>query len=132
MSNPHSAKPPSQRQLRVGEEIRHVLSDILMRGECHSQELRGRSITISEVRISPDLKNATVYFMPLGGQGKEETAKALNSVHGELRYLVGRRMQLRYCPKLHFKLDNTFEEANRINAILHHPDVARDLRKEEE
>jgi len=118
-----------QRPLRVGEEIRHAIADILLRGEVHSIELLGSSITISEVRVSPDLKNATVFFMPLGGENKEEKLEALKNAAPEIRHLVSKRMKLRYTPKLYFSLDNSFEEAERINTLLKQPEVARDLEK---
>jgi len=119
----------NQRPLRVGEEIRHAIADIFIRGEVHSIELLGASITVSEVRVSPDLKNATVFVMPLAGEGKAEKLEALKTAAPEIRYLVSKRMKLRYMPKLHFSLDNSFEEAEKINILLSKPEVARDLEK---
>lgn len=118
-----------QRPLRVGEEIRHAIADILLRGEVHSIDLFGASITVSEVRVSPDLKNASVFVMPLAGEGKKEKLEALKNAAPEIRHLVSKRMKLRYMPKLHFSLDNSFEEAERINTLLSKPEVARDLEK---
>lgn len=122
-------KLPNQRQLRVGEEIRHVLAHIFMRGECHDHELNATPITVSEVRISPDLKNATAYVMPLGGMNKETVMAALIRNAPILRKLVSDRMKLRYAPRISFRLDNSFEEAHRIEVLLNSPEVARDLEK---
>jgi len=120
-------KPPNQRQLRVGEEIRHVLAGIFMRGECYDPDVLNASITVSEVRISPDLKNATAYFMPLGGLNREIVLKGLIRNAPILRKLVSDRMKLRYAPRISFRLDNSFDEAERIEKLLKKPEVARDL-----
>lgn len=120
-------KPPTQRQLRVGEEIRHVLSGIFMRGECYDPDINRTPITVSEVRISPDLKNATAYIMPLGGQNKDPVMAALERTAPALRILVSKQMKLRYAPRISFRLDNSFEEAHRIEVLLKKPEVARDL-----
>lgn len=122
----------AQRNLRVGEEIRHVLADIFMRGESNSPALFGVTITVSEVRVSPDLKNATAYVMPLGGQNKEELLEALKEAAPEIRHLVSKRIKLRHTPRIHFALDLSFDEAQRINELLKKPDVARDLTKEDD
>jgi ribosome-binding factor A len=122
-----SHRPPNQRQLRVGEEIRHVLAEIFMRGECYDPEVLGTSITVSEVRIGPDLKNATAYFMPLGGKNRDIVLAALIRNAPILRKLVSDRMKLRYAPRIHFRLDNSFDEAHRIELLLKNPAVARDL-----
>lgn len=127
-----SGKASGQRPLKVGEEIRRAISDIFLRGELHSIELLGASITVSEVRVAPDMKNATVYVMPLGGEGKLEKLEALKEAAPAIRYLVSKKVQLRYMPKLHFALDESFDEAQRINSLLQKPDVARDLAKEDE
>jgi ribosome-binding factor A len=124
-----SGKPPNQRQLRVGEEIRHVLASIFLRGECHDHDINATPITVSEVRISPDLKNATAYVMPLGGMNKEAVFAALLRNAPILRKLVSDKMQLRYAPRISFRLDNSFEEAHRIECLLNSPEVARDLEK---
>lgn len=121
------SKAPGQRQLRVGEELRHALSDIFLRGECHDPRLHGASITVSEVRLGPDLKNATAYIMPLAGDQKETLLDALNEIAPQLRALVGRKITLKYTPKLHFRLDDSFEVASHIDALLRRPKVARDL-----
>ena len=119
-----------QRNLRVGEEIRHALADIFIRGEVHSMDLFGASITVSEVRVSPDLKNATAYVMPLAGENKEGMLEALKKSSPELRHLVSKRVKLRHIPKIFFALDESYEEAQRINNLLKNPDVARDIEKQ--
>ncbi|MDE3016181.1 MAG: 30S ribosome-binding factor RbfA [Pseudomonadota bacterium] len=124
-------KSTNPRSLRVGEEIRHALADIFMRGESNAPELFGAAITVSEVRVSPELKNATVYVMPLAGENKEELLEVLKVAAPELRYLVSKRVTLRHTPMLHFRLDHSFDEAQRINELLRKPEVARDLAKDE-
>lgn len=116
-----------QRNLRVGEEIRHALASIFMRGEVHSMDLLGASITVSEVRVSPDLKNATAFVMPLAGKNKEGLLEALKKSSPELRHLVGKKIKLRYTPKIFFALDESYDEAERISNLLSKPEVARDL-----
>ena len=122
-------RPPSQRQLRVGEEIRSVLAQIFAHGETHNPILDGSSITVSEVRISPDLKNATAYVMPLAGGNKEAVMEALKDNAGRLRGMVTRKIVLRTSPRIGFKLDTSFEEANRINLLLNSERVRADVAK---
>lgn len=124
-----SGKKVSQRQLRVGEEIRHVLAGLFMRGECYDPIVTSTPITVSEVRISPDLKNATAYVMPLGGQNREAIMEALGRNAPIFRKFVSDNMKLRYAPKIHFRLDESFDEAYRIEKLLNTPQVARDLEK---
>lgn len=112
------AKGPSQRQLRVGEEIRHALSDIFLRGELTDPRIREASITVSEVRISPDLKNATAYIMPLGGANKEEVLRFVLDQQGIIRTLATKRLHLKFAPRIHFKLDESFETASHIEGLL--------------
>jgi ribosome-binding factor A len=116
-----------QRPKRVGEEIRRALSDIFLRGECNFPSLLGMSITVAEVRVAPDMKNATAFVMPLGGQNKKELLDALKIAAPELRYLVSKKMALRYMPRIHFSLDESFEEAEKIDLLLKKPEVAKDL-----
>lgn len=116
-----------QRPKRVGEEIRRNLAEIFLRGECHMPDLLGQSITVSEVRVAPDMKNATAFVMPLGGQNKKELLDALKIAAPELRYLVSKKMALRYMPRIHFSLDESFEEAAKIDSLLKKPEVAKDL-----
>lgn len=125
-------KAPSQRQLRVGEEIRQALAQIFAHGETHVPELDGGSITVSEVRISPDLKNATVFVMPLAGANKDGIMAALKEHGNRIRHLMNSRVVLRFSPKLFFKLDNSFEVASRINTLLQSERVQQDVKKDEE
>lgn len=128
--SPRSEHPsgPRQRQLRVAEEIRHVLAGVLMRGQLRDPALAGVSITISEVRISPDLKNATVFSLPLGGERVENVMKGLNRSAPYLRAQVGQALQLRYAPSLTFVPDRSFDEARHIEELLRSEKVARDLK----
>ena len=124
-------REPSQRQLRVGEELRHVLAEILRRGELRDPALKNLSITVSEVRPSPDMRQATAFVMPLGGAGDPaEVVVALNRAAPFLSREVGRRITMKYTPTLHFSLDTAFDEAQRIDALLRQPGVARDLKRE--
>lgn len=121
-------KAPSQRQLRVGEELRHVLAQLLGRGDLHDPSLAGKSITVSEVRTSPDMRHATVYVMPLGGEGDiVEIVGALNHAAAYLSHEVGQRITMKFTPRLHFELDQVFGEAQRIENMLRRPEIARDL-----
>lgn len=129
--NHRTATSQSQRQLRVGEEMRHAISSILMRGELHDPDLENTSVTVSEVRISPDLKNATAFFMPLGGANRETISEALERAAPEIRKLVASMMMLRYAPRISFKLDYSFDEAKKIDDLLRQPSVARDLKAAE-
>lgn len=118
---------PSQRQLRVGELIRRALSDILLRGEVHDPDLAGVSVTVGEVRASPDLKVATAFVMPLGGGDAEGVLKALRRAKGEIRRLVAREVDLKYAPELRFVLDETFDRMDETRALLNEDRVRRDL-----
>lgn len=121
----HPAK--SHRLLRVGELLRHSLSEILARGELRDPALEDASITVTEVRVSPDLHNATAYVMPLGGEHSGEIMAALARCAGYLRGQVSKTVTLRYVPKLSFEIDQTFDAADRIEHLLRDPKVARDL-----
>ncbi|GAB4522131.1 MAG: hypothetical protein Tsb0010_06360 [Parvularculaceae bacterium] len=120
-------KAPSQRQMRAGELVRHALSEILSRGEARDPLLRAISITVTEARLSPDLKNATVFFMPLGGERQDEVLAALNKSAAFLRGKLSRAVDMKNTPALKFELDRSFGEAARIEALLRRPEVARDL-----
>ena len=120
-------REPSQRQLRVGEELRHALSRILQRGELRDPALQEVAVTVTEVRMSPDLKNATAYVMPLGGARRAEVIAALTRSAGYLRGQIAREVPLRFTPGLVFALDTSFDHASRINELLHRPEVERDL-----
>ena len=117
-SSQASKKPFSQRQLRVGEELRHFLSQIMLRGELNDPELNGLSITVSEVRISPDLSNATVFVIELGGGRSDRMIRALMRARPFLRYQIARRARLRRVPKLRFEHDFSFDQAERIGNLL--------------
>ena len=119
------AAQPSQRQLRVGELIRHAVSQVLERGEVHDPEIAGRSITVAEVRMSPDLKVATAYVMPLGGEDDGTVVAALGRVAPFLRRRIGGVVALKFLPELRFVTDETFDQANRIDELL------RDARRED-
>ena len=108
----------SQRQLRVGEELRHLISNILLRESFYDQIIENNTITITEVNVSPDLKNAKVYIMPLGGENKLEVLDSLNKSNGRIKKLISSNINLRQIPKLQFKIDETFEYAKNIENIL--------------
>lgn len=118
---------PSQRQLRVGELIRRTLSEVLMRGEVHDPDLNRMSITVGEVRVTPDLTLATAFVLPLGGKGKDQVLKLLARNKGELRRLVGRKMELKHSPDLRFLLDRTFDQMDETQRLLNQDDVRRDV-----
>jgi ribosome-binding factor A len=120
-------KPPSQRQLRVGEELRHVVANLIERGEFRDPDLVGRAITVTEVRVSPDLRNATVFVTPLGGGDSGPMLAGLKRAKAYLRREIGHQMRLRMVPELWFQVDTSFDEAGRIDALLHSPEVRRDL-----
>lgn len=120
-------KTPSQRQLRVGEELRHALARVLGRGDFNDPLLAEANVTVTEVRVSPDLKNATAFVMTLGGARLEPTVKALNHAAGYVRGQIAEELTLRYLPRLRFEADRSFDQAARITQILARPKVARDL-----
>lgn len=123
------AKGPSQRQLRVGEMIRHAIAEVLSRSEISDPALDGKIVTITEVKLSPDLRHATVYARPLGDEGgdAQEIVSALGRHQRYLRGELARRVDLKYMPDLTFRLDESFDEAERIDALLRSPSVLRDL-----
>jgi len=122
-----SGKGPSQRQLRVGEMLRHALAEVLQRGDIADPVLETAVVTVPEVRTSPDLRHATVYVMPLGGQNADEVIAALNRNRKFLRGELAHRVTLKYMPDLKFEIDRSFDEGDRIDALLRSPEVARDL-----
>ena len=117
----------NQRQLRVGEEIRHVLARLLRPGELRDPALRDANITVSEVRVSPDLRNATAYVMPLAGANADDIMAGLKRSAPFLKSRLSRELDLRYVPNLAFAFDNAFDSAERIAALLASPPVERDL-----
>jgi ribosome-binding factor A len=120
----------SQRALRVGELIRHAVSEMLTRGDVHDPVLEGHLVTIPEVRMSPDLRLATVYVMPLGGRDVEAVIEALDRNKRYLRGEIAHRVNLKFAPDLRFRADERFDEAERIEKLLRTPAVQRDLKRE--
>ena len=108
----------SQRQLKVGEELRHLISNALHRETFYDVVLENNNITVTEVNVSPDLKNAKVYIMPLGGENKIEVLESLNKIKGYIQKLISSEIQLRQIPRLSFVIDTTFEYANKIDNII--------------
>ncbi len=125
-----AGRAPSQRQLRVGELIRHMLADVLQRGEVHDPALDGMVVTVPEVRMTPDLRVATVFVMPLGGKGADTLLATLDRHRKFLRGEVAHRVDLRYAPDLRFRLDESFDAGARIDSLLRSPEVKRDLDEE--
>ena len=119
----------SQRQLRVGEEVRHILAALIERGEMRDPELRGTSITVTSVDVSPDLRNAIAFVMPLGGQDEQRLLAAMRRAAPWFRARVGEQAGLRYAPEIRFELDRSFDAADRIGRLLNRPDVAKDLKE---
>lgn len=122
----HDGAGPSQRQLRVGETIRRALSEVLARGDVHDPELNRLSITVGEVRTSPDLKIATAYVLPLGGEGQDEVIALLARNKGELRRQVSKKLTLKFSPDLRFQLDQTFDQMDETRRMLAQEVVRRD------
>ena len=118
---------PSQRQLRVGELIRRTLSDVLNKGEIHDPELNALSITVGEVRTSPDLKIATAFVLPLGGGNRDTAIAALKRNKGELRRALSKETTLKFTPDLRFLIDETFDQLDQTRAMFDRPEVRRDL-----
>lgn len=132
MSTAHRKSEPSQRMLRVGELVRHALAGFFAREEIDDPALAGVTVSVPEVRMSADLKTATVYVMPLGGAHAAEVAEALNRHHRFIRGSVSGALDLRFIPELKFRVDESFAEADRIEALLKSERVARDLRHDGE
>lgn len=123
----------SQRQLKVGEQIRHALAMAFQRGEVPWPEgFAAPIITVTEVQISPDLRNATAFFTTMGGGQHEETRRKLNDLSGFFRHILADSVRLRFVPRLDFKLDTSFEYASNIERLLHDPKVAKDLQQTDE
>ena len=108
----------TQRQLKVGEELRHLISSALLRSSFYDEHIDNNNITVTEVNVSPDLKNAKVYVMPLGGENKLNVLNSLNKVTGRLKKIISSNISLRQTPRLTFKIDETFEYAKKINDII--------------
>lgn len=118
---------PSQRQLRVAELIRRTLSEVLQRGDIHDPELNRLSITVGEVKVSTDLKVATAYVVPLGGEGEQAMFDSLDRNRGELRRALAKGLELKFAPELRFRLDETFDRLDETRRLLGRDDVRRDL-----
>ncbi|WP_372892525.1 30S ribosome-binding factor RbfA [Rhodosalinus sp.] len=129
MARPRPSAPggPSQRQLRVGEVIRRRLSEVLARGEVHDPDLNRLSLTVGEVRSSPDLKVATAFVLPLGGDAKEEALALLDRNRSELRRQVAKGLELKFAPELRFRIDESFDRMDETRRLLDRPEVRRDL-----
>ncbi|MEB3415702.1 30S ribosome-binding factor RbfA [Alteriqipengyuania sp. WL0013] len=123
----HTSEQQSVRVLKVGERVRHILSELLARQEVHDDTLSAHSVSVTEVRMSPDLRNATAYVKPLMGEAEEVVVKALRTNTAFLQREVAKRLGLKFAPKLKFRADETFDEADRIERLLRDPKVARDL-----
>jgi ribosome-binding factor A len=126
------SKGPSQRQLRVGEMLRHALSEILRADEIRDPDLDGVSVTVTEVKPSPDMRHATCFVEPLGGRNAREVVAALNRHRSFLRGALGHRITMKFTPDLRFVEDTSFAEAERIAGILRSEKVARDLAKRDQ
>lgn len=123
----HDGPGPSQRQLRVGELVRRTLSEVLARGDIHDLDLNRLSVTVGEVRVSPDLKVATAYVLPLGGKGQDEVVGLLARNKGELRRIIGKKLTLKYAPDLRFRIDTTFDQMDEARRLFAQEDVRRDI-----
>ena len=122
-----SGQGPSQRQLRVGEVIRRTLAEVLQRGETHDPDLNRLSITVGEVRASPDLKIATAFILPLGGEGAQEALDLLRKNRHEIRRVISKKMKLKHSPELRFLIDVTFDRIDDTRRLLAQEAVTRDL-----
>jgi len=131
MRHNETSEGRSVRLLRVGEQVRHILSEILMRGDVHDDTLAKHTVSVTEVRMSPDLKHATVFIKSLLGQDEEAVLKALRTNTAYFQREVAKRVNLKFAAKLKFLADESFDEGSHIDALLRNPNVARDLDHEE-
>jgi len=131
MRRNESPEGRSVRLLRVGEQVRHALSDILMRGDVHDETLASHMVSVTEVRMSPDLRHATVFVKPLLGADEEAVIKALRTNTAYLQSEVARRVNTKYAAKLKFLADESFDEGGHIDKLLRQPTIARDLKRDE-
>jgi ribosome-binding factor A len=129
-NRPQERTGGSQRQLRVGELIRHELADMLSRGDIHDPVIEAHMITVPEVHMSPDLRLATIYVMPLGGRDEKDVIEALDRNKKYIRGEISRRVNLKFAPDIRFRIDERFDEAERIEKLLRTPAVQRDLKDE--
>jgi ribosome-binding factor A len=128
----HKDREVSQRQLRVGEELRHALAELLERGEMRDPELRDVAVTVTMVDVSPDLRNALAFIVPLGGVNADIILAAMRRAAPFFRARLARMIDLRFTPELRFELDRSFDHASHINQLLHTPEVARDLQHDDD
>ncbi len=128
----NSSPTGSQRQLRVGELVRHAMAEMLTRGDVHDPVIEGHLITVPEVRMSADLRLATIYVMPLGGRDADEVVTALERHKKFLRAEIAHRINLKFAPDIRFRVDERFAEAERIDKLLRSPEVKRDLDHDED
>ncbi len=128
----HDGPGPSQRQLRVAELIRRTLSETLARGDIHDPDLNRLSITVGEVRTSPDLRIATAYVLPLGGQGQDDVCKLLSRNKGELRRAISKKLALKFAPDLRFQIDETFDRMDETKRMLDQQTVKNDIQRDNE
>jgi ribosome-binding factor A len=129
--NASTPEQQSVRVLKVGERVRHILSELLARGEVHDEVLTAHSVSVTEVRMTPDLRNATAYVKPLLGEDEGEVLKALRTNTAFFQREVAKRLGLKFAPRLQFKPDESFDEADRIERLLSDPKVLRDLGEDE-
>jgi ribosome-binding factor A len=127
----HGSSGPSQRQLRVGELIRHAIAEMLSRGDIHDPTIESHMITVPEVAMTADLRLATIYVMPLGGRDAKPVIEALERNKKFLRGEISRRINLKFAPDIRFRFDERFDEAERIEKILRTPEVQRDLERKD-
>jgi len=132
MRRNETAEGKSVRLLRVGEQVRHALSDVLMRGDVHDETLASHMVSVTEVRMSTDLKHATVFVKPLLGADEDAVVKALRTNTAYLQSEVARRVNTKYAAKLKFLADESFDEGSHIDALLRKPDISRDLGERKE
>ncbi len=125
-------KAPSQRMLRMAELVRHALAEIFSRGDVHDPVLETHVITIPEVAMTPDLRHATAYVMPLGGKDERAVLEALNRNKKYMRGVIAKKIQAKFVPDLHFRIDERFDRAEKIDELLRRPEVQRDLKREDE
>ena len=130
--NQSTPEPQSVRVLKVGERVRHILSELLARGEAHDEVLSASNIAVTEVRMTPDLRNAKAYVKPLLGQDEDKVLKALRTNTAFFQKEVAKRLGLKFAPKLSFQPDESFDEADRIERLLDDPRVARDLDEDDD
>ena len=128
MAKGKNRSDPSQRQRRVGELLRHAMAEIFLRTDISDPDLAGVAVTVTEVQVSPDMKNASIFVVPLGGANQDQVLTALRRNQKFLRGEIARRISLKFTPALTFELDTTFDQSDRVSALLHSGKVAQDLR----